>query len=489
MAYTNFFLQDLSTYLDWTLFLLCFGVVLCFGSVTFVTVHFIVKVVQAAVAFYLFDILYYFIYEEESTQFFAELFSRILSVHLELKSFILLLCLLFTIHSSIQEIASILRERFLAHNATIILDCPKDPMQSPQFSQISDEMARVNPDKWTKPSDSANHNSPQDPQDTGTQSAPREPSFASHSYRYMRHPWGVLDYHMYLAHVESGRDKLRREKECHLIGTTGFRQVTLHDEPILDDIPSGTNPTVIFVSLPVPDTQDEYSNARLVLGFDVKSDRFQGFFVESESPIESYEDLWEVWSQGEVELVIDIPLERFLAVIRHTMQHQIEILEIGVLHHYGLTTRGFQAGFDMVIIVQFLQFVEDFADLLSQESDELRDLYIPMQDELRNLLGTGSRDAWFGARDGLNIEQYRQKQLKKVVSSGLFRGQNMLVLRDGSPETPQQDKKSRPVRIVPGHSHRWSWSNLQIQFLVSAILILYICSVFQRERVMCVGMF
>ena len=125
MAYTNLFLQELSTHIDWILFLACFGFVLCFGSITYVIVHCIVQVVQAAVTFYLFDILYCFIYEEESVQFFAELFAHILSARLELKSFILLLCLLFTIHHYIKEIASVLSEKFLAPDTTIILDCPK----------------------------------------------------------------------------------------------------------------------------------------------------------------------------------------------------------------------------------------------------------------------------------------------------------------------------------------------------------------------------
>lgn len=124
MALTNFF-QDLSTHVDWILFFLCFGFVLCFGSITFVIVHCIVQVVQAAVAFYIFDIIYYFFYEKESIKFFAELVSHILSARLELKSFILLLCLLFTIHHSIREIAFVLCEKVLAPNATIILDCSK----------------------------------------------------------------------------------------------------------------------------------------------------------------------------------------------------------------------------------------------------------------------------------------------------------------------------------------------------------------------------
>ncbi|KAJ5458986.1 hypothetical protein N7530_010930 [Penicillium desertorum] len=477
MAYTNLFLQELSTHIDWILFLACFGFVLCFGSITYVIVHCIVQVVQAAVTFYLFDILYYFIYEEESTQFFAELFTHILSARLELKSFILLLCLLFTIHHSIKEIASVLCEKFLAPNTTIIIDCPKHPMQSPRLSPSADDMTPVNSLKWVKPTKSTNTNPPKD-----SQPVPKELSFASHLNRYMRHPWGVIDYYIYLTHIESGRDKLRREKECHLVETTGFTQVTLHDEPVLNNIPAYTNPTVVFVSLPVPDMQNEFSNARLVLGFDLQSDRLQGYFFEPESGVENYEDLWEVWNQGEGQLVIDVPVDRFLAIIRHTMQHQIEILEIGVLHHYGLTTREFQAGLDMVVTVQFLQFVDDFAELLSEEPDELRETYTPFQDELRELLATGSRDAWFAVRDGLNIDQYRQKQLKKVVASGLFQGQNMLVLRDGSEES------TKKKYIVPGH-RRWSWSKLRVRVLVSAMLILCFCSLFDRERVICMGMF
>ncbi|KAJ5186588.1 hypothetical protein N7449_011352 [Penicillium cf. viridicatum] len=469
MVLTNFF-QDLSTHIDWILFFLCFGFVLCFGSFTFVIVHCIVQVVQAAIAFYLFDILYYFIYEEKSTQFFAELISHILSARLELKSFILLLCLLFTIHHSIRRSPPF---------------CAK-PMQSPQLPQIDDEMARIHPLKWKKPSTSTSTN-PNPPMDSDSTST--ELSFPSSSNRHMRHPWGVLDYHIYLSHIESKRDELRRKKECHLLETTGFRQVTLHDEPELDNIPANTNPTVVFVSLPVPDMQDESSTARLVLGFDLKFDRLQGYFFESEAPIENYEDLWQVWNQGGGELVIDVPVERFLAVIRHTMQQQVEILEIGVLHHYGLTTRGFQAGLDMVIAVQFLQFVDDFAELLSEEPCEFRGLYLPFQDELRNLLEGGSRDAWFDVRDGLNIQQYRQKQLKKVVASGLFHGQNMVVLRKGPEQTPRKEKTSRPVKIIPRHSSPWSWSKLQMQVLMSALFILCFCSVFQRERVLCVGMF
>jgi hypothetical protein len=84
-----------------------------------------VQILQAAAAFYLFDILYYFIYEEESLEFFIDLISNILTSRLELKSFILLLGILFAIHHSIQEIASVLREKFLAPNTTIIVDCPK----------------------------------------------------------------------------------------------------------------------------------------------------------------------------------------------------------------------------------------------------------------------------------------------------------------------------------------------------------------------------
>ncbi|KAJ5494730.1 hypothetical protein N7463_010817 [Penicillium fimorum] len=497
MAYANF-IQDVSAYLDWILFLACFGFVLCFGSITFVVVHCVVQILQAAIAFYLFDIFYYFIYEEESTEFFVELISEILSSRLELKSFILLLCILFSIHYSIGEIASILCEKLLGPKTTIIVDCPRHPMQSPQLSQLADEMARIHSTKWAKSFMSITINPPKDSQLTNIKPTipepsiskpitPSDPSFASHGNHYMRHPWGVVDYHIYLIHIENRRDNLRREKECYILENTGFKQSTLHNEPLLNNILAHTKPTVVFVSLPVPDAQNESSIASLVLGFDQKFRRLQGWFFEPESPIENYADLWKVWSQGEGQLVIDIPIDRFLAIVHHTMQHQIQILELGLLHHYALTTRTFQAGLDMVIIVQFLQFIDDFAELVSEKPEEIREVFTPFQEELREMLAAGSRDSWFAVRDGHSIEQYRQKQLRKVVTSGLFHGQKMLVPR-GEVEVTEKHKVSRQVKVISGHSGRW-WSKLRVHLLVSAMFALCCCSVIDRERVLCVGIF
>ncbi|KAJ5159173.1 uncharacterized protein N7500_008824 [Penicillium coprophilum] len=493
MAYTNF-IQNVSAYLDLILFLACFGFVLCFGSITFVIVHCIVQILQAALAFYLFDILYYFLYAEESTEFFLELISTILTSRLEIKSFILLLCILFSIHYSIREIASILREKVFGPNTTIIVNCPKHPMQSPQLSQIANDMARIHPTRWGKYIKCTSPNPPKDPEpaiiepSNSKPTIPSDPSFASHGNRYMRHPWGVIDYHIYLTHVESCRDKLRRERECYILENTGFKQIALHKELASDSVLAHTTPTVVFVSLPVPDARNESSIASLVLGFDLKSLRLQGYYFEPKSPIKNYNDLWKAWSQGEGQLVIDVPVSRFLAILRHTMQHQVEILEIGLLHHYGLTARGFQAGLDMVITVQFLQFLDDFAELVSEEPDEIRKVYTPFQDDLRELLAAGSRDSWFALRDGHSIEQYRQKQLKKVVASGLFYGQKMLVLRDEA-EATEKSKVSRPVKIISGHSGRWLWSKVHVHILVSVIAVLCLCSVMDRERVLCVGVF
>ncbi|KAJ5359922.1 hypothetical protein N7517_009113 [Penicillium concentricum] len=499
---------DVSAYLDLILFLACFGFVLCFGSITFVVVHCIVQILQAAIAFYLFDILYYFIYEEKSTTFFVALISEILSSRLELKSFILLLCILFSIHYSIKEIASILCEKLLGPKTTIIVDCPKHPMQSPQLTQLADEMARIRPTKWAKSFMTINITSPKDPKpktimlketkpkdpeptipkpSTSNPTTPSDPSFASHGNRYMRHPWGVIDYHIYLTHVENRRDNLRREKECYILENTGFRQA-LHYKPLLDNVLAHTNPTVVFVSLPVPDAQNESSIASLVLGFDRQSRCLQGWFFEPKSPIENYADLWKVWSQGEGQLVIDIPIDRFLAIVRYTMQHQIEILELGLLHHHALTTHPFQAGLDMVITVQFLQFIDDFAELVSEKPQEIREIFMPFQDELREMLAAGSRDSWFAVRDGHSIDQYRQRQLKKVVASGLFYGQKKLVPR-GEVEPTETPKVSRQVRVISGHSSRWSWSKLRVRFLVSAMFVVCCCTVLDRERILCVGMF
>ncbi|KAJ5466898.1 hypothetical protein N7475_004650 [Penicillium sp. IBT 31633x] len=354
-------------------------------------------------------------------------------------------------------------------------------MQSPLTFQMF-EMPRLAPPKGPKAINPITYKKPQfQPQPMKPEHTQADKdSFTSHLNQYMRHPWGVIDYYIYLAHIESGRDKFRRAKECYLLESHGFKQLTLRDHLSSAKFSPHKHTTVFFVTLPIPNAENEFTNTKLVLGFDLKTRCFQGYLFERSSPLENYEHLWEAWARCEGQLIIDIHVDRFLSILRHTMQHQIEILEIGVLHHYGLTARAFHAGLDMVILIQFLQFADDFADDLWADAEVICELYAPFQEELREVLSLGSRESWFAARDGLKIEQHRQKQLKKVVASGLFYGQNVIPLRPDFEEkygNKKSDSESRLIRIVPGHLE--SGPTMQIRVLVSAVFILCFCSLFR----------
>jgi hypothetical protein len=240
---------------------------------------------------------------------------------------------------------------------------------------------------------------------------------------YMNHPWGLVDYHMYLTHIESRRDEINRSKECHLLETGGFTQVTLTEELTSEKIPTGTNPTIVFVSLPVPKVGNRFDNTKLVLGFDLATFNLQGYLVESETPLDDYKDLHKAWNKGR--LMIDMHAHKLLGIVDHTMQNEIEILETGMLRHYGENKLEFHAGFDMVIAIQFLQFLDDHADLLFEDGEWFREKYTPFQDDIREIIAASSRSSWFAANDGLAVGQYRQKEIKNVVVSSLFYGQTV----------------------------------------------------------------
>ncbi|KAJ5129248.1 uncharacterized protein N7515_005287 [Penicillium bovifimosum] len=437
MASTNFCLQDLPRPILWIL------LVLWISSVTFVVERCMIRVGQAAIVFQVFRIIHYCFYQTQDDEFFAQIFSA----RLELKTFVLQLCLPLTVHSLFKEVIGVLRERVIAPFNTTIVDCPDcQPSYLPRLQH-----ARQHKKQQVLPPKS------QEPQQDVKQAS-------DYLNKYMRHPWGVVDYYILLANIERGRDKNCRVSECCLVETDGLKQVALHDYPSFENVPCGMNPTVFFVTIPVPNAHNEFTNAKLVLGFDLTTRCFQGYLFEVPQELNNYQDLWRAYMQGAGKLVIDVHIERFLTILRHTMRHRIEILELGMLHHNSMTTRAFQAGMDMLISIQFLQFAEDFADLMWEDAEGV--------------------DSWFSVRDGLTLEKYRQKQVRSTVTSGLFYGQSIVGLRDHTEQrhldgSHECGDSSRLVQVIAGRSE--SVSKAQVPILVSVMVLLCIYSILNRE--------
>lgn len=317
--------------------------------------------------------------------------------------------------------------------------------------------------------------------DSDSSNTDSDVSFDDYLNQHMSHPWGVVDYHLYLAHVEAGRDKRVRANECYLLEKGGFRNVVM-DEDIKSKT-AGTNPTVVFLSLPIPG-YDQACNAKLVLAVDMRTNMLQGWLFETDTPLNDYSDLWLAWNRRIGKLVIEIPAEEFLMSVTDAMTKQIEILEIGIMHHYGMSTQRFSGGFDTIIVLQFLQFIDDFANMFWEDADEIRAEYGPFQDELRENLASGSREAWFAARDGLSMQEFRQKKLKQLTSMNFFWTQTVQDLRDEMEHNASVQQPSR-VQVIevstrPSRVPKWVKSRL-VQLLAFVVMILCVCFKFGSE--------
>ena len=259
-----------------------------------------------------------------------------------------------------------------------------------------------------------------EPQNTQAHLFRDDLSRATQVQKFAWHPWNRTDYHLYLNFIEQRRDIRARTEEIQLLETDGSRQVSLDD--LFDTwtfarVPS-TSRIVTFVSLPVLplSTQVQPTQRQLVLGFDLQCQHLLGYFFES-GP-DHIADMGQVWEQGE--LVIDISIPRFLHILQYSMEDHMEILDVGILRYFRETSREFLLGLDMVITIQFVQFLDDFADLLWGDGADFRDTYKVYEEQLRDLLCQASREAWFGARDGVTLEVFRQRKTKEPVSRNLF---------------------------------------------------------------------
>lgn len=244
--------------------------------------------------------------------------------------------------------------------------------------------------------------------------------FTASVQRFSRHHWNVIDYHLYLMAIEKNRNYQTRITKNYLLTVNGFQQVSLQDfacpSSAFHQVPAWSTPMMMFVSLPILHPPHGSLNRKLVLGFDFKKRHLIG--IEFEAAPDHIADMAAVWDQGQT--MIDVCVERFLEIVKYTMENHTEILGHGMLRHFHETSRELPTGLDLVAVIQFLQFLDDFADLLWDDGAEFRDGYGTHQEALREMLGRASMDAWFAARDAQTIQTFCQRKMRDVVTSGSF---------------------------------------------------------------------
>lgn len=241
-------------------------------------------------------------------------------------------------------------------------------------------------------------------------------SLAAKVQEASRHPWGLIDHHLYLAAIERGRDCPTRLDGCMLQEGERFRNVCLDELLDIDASarPFSTYPHLItFMNMPMLplSTLAPLTEQKLVLGFDLQRQHLLGYFFES-AP-DDLTDLCYVWHQGQ--LIIDIHIDRFLEMYQYTVKNHLEICGVGMLRYFRESKRELPTGMDLVVTIQFAQFLHDFAELVwGDNSVEFRSQHADSEDDLRTLLSKASWESWFAVRDGLTLQQYRQKKMDKM---------------------------------------------------------------------------
>ncbi|KAJ5212668.1 uncharacterized protein N7498_004314 [Penicillium cinerascens] len=232
-------------------------------------------------------------------------------------------------------------------------------------------------------------------------------------HEFLIYPWKMIDYWLYLTHaVERGRTSEARLDGAHLLTTNGFFQIDFDELRSLRTVPGSNN--IVFTALPVPSSG--LPGRKIVLGFDLTSRHLQGRLVDY-AP-ERFADLGQMWSRSE--LIIDIQADRFPDILEYTLNGHLDILRVGMIGYFQKSTRELHSALDLVIAIQFGQFLRDFAELLGGDKAHFTKFYQPYDEQMRDLLQKASTKAWFGARDGLSIGQYRLGEMDEFVSFDLF---------------------------------------------------------------------
>lgn len=302
---------------------------------------------------------------------------------------------------------------------------------------------------------------------------------------FLIYPWKMIDYWLYLTHaVERGRTSETRLDGAHLLTTNGFFQIDFDDSCTLRTVP-GSN-YIVFTALPVPSNM--LPDRKIVLGFDLTSGHLQARLVDYAPG--RFADLGQVWSR--TELIIDIQADRFPDMLEYTLKGHLDILRVGMIGYFQKSTRKLHSALDLVIAIQFGQFLGDFAELLGGDKAQFTKFYQPYDEQMRDLLQKASIKAWFGARDGLSIEQYRLGETDEFVSFELFDEPSDLPSTqvpkpvhfkrpEQSPLLTQSSHFTEPKNVLPDFPARVMHSFTAASTAIPAMVIVMICALIAAD--------
>lgn len=348
----------------------------------------------------------------------------------------------------------------------------------------------------------------------------------SHSTKNTHQPPSPLpspqDYYMFLLRVEQGRDKSTRrdstltltlpEKKFTTTPYTNFWEPTF-----ISDLSAHESPYLIFQVIPIPLRNPSNPNPnpstgraipdKIALGFDFKTKNLVGWIFDPEQSrhlsfeeIYSKPDIWKecrdkdslvkCWSRRRK--IISVEVGRFVDLIDFTLsrfkEFGAEMMRDGLLWFLGdfdeesalgnasgpssatrqsqkraFAKRGFHPSLDLVLVIQYAQFMADFADVIhnsggicSNENgnsnididiDTLIQKCEAIQEFLRDVLLKASVDVWMSSyeilKGGMGKTLEKQSPEAKAKIHGL--------IEDKRTERKRKDKgKGRAIEVQSG---------------------------------------
>lgn len=227
------------------------------------------------------------------------------------------------------------------------------------------------------------------------------------------HPWGGVDYHLYLNFLEGKKGVTERQNGMFLLDramTTNpfLYQVFSLPEPFNPSSISG-NRKIIFECFPIPEPRPGFDEGWYVIGLDAAS---ECLFARRFPFTPEYDrELGHRWSEG-------ITMYKFSIVeLYEAMQQSLEDGD-GEVKFPDQSLREFcQApddreapGMELVIVLRCSQFIIDIAELFATHYgdgvDRLRLGIVKLLADWRFVLEQESSRSWMAARNGVTKEEY-----------------------------------------------------------------------------------
>ncbi|OJJ38610.1 hypothetical protein ASPWEDRAFT_77359, partial [Aspergillus wentii DTO 134E9] len=242
----------------------------------------------------------------------------------------------------------------------------------------------------------------------------------------VRHPWGIVDYHLYLAGIETGRNNTLRSNSMMVFDGDECRPFFFED--FFDDSTDNPcvfgKPKILFCILPIANEGAVFKGRQYILGFDtIERTLFARHFHWSPKTMG---DVRADWEEGVTVYSFTIP--SLATILRRSFSESDGRLNMGLLSCSPLceTFEGVcdDPGMEIVLAVEFCQWVVDCAEgIFAMDEIAVAKLSYELtyyMDQCRLVLQRASYRAWFAVRDGLSMEAYSHKHSYNQYINDLY---------------------------------------------------------------------